>query len=317
MATRWGGQSQQLGLWACILAILVLWQRAYAYEPRPVPLVLPAPASSSRASQLVLQPQGLALLAGLRGPVAPVVVIGPYRSGKSFTLNQLLGVPCDQGFGVGHTRSTETKGIWIWGTPIPRNSSGGSSSSGSVDGGSSGSSNSSSSSTGPQEGQGQRGQGGDQLGAAAAAGGGGGGGGDAEETMLLFVDTEGFESTGKADSYDDRIFALSALLSSLLVYNLPETIRESDVAKLSFAVELAAGFYERQEQQQDASSGNTTSSSSSSSTSPAPSSVEPGAMLWLIQRDFLRGLTADQLVAQVLAPVPNPGGDPEVEALNQ
>lgn len=27
-------------------------------------------------------------------PVAPIVVIGPYRSGKSFLLNQLLGVPC-------------------------------------------------------------------------------------------------------------------------------------------------------------------------------------------------------------------------------
>ncbi len=31
----------------------------------------------------------------------------------------------------------------------------------------------------------------------------------------------------------------------LQVYNLPETIRESDVAKLSFAVDLAQGFYER------------------------------------------------------------------------
>ncbi len=63
-------------------------------------------------------------------------------------------------------------------------------------------------------------------------------------SQLLFVDTEGFESTGRANSYDDRIFAVAAVMSSLLVYNLPETIRASDVAKLSFAVELAAGFYE-------------------------------------------------------------------------
>jgi hypothetical protein len=27
------------------------------------------------------------------------------------------------------------------------------------------------------------------------------------------------------------------------VYNLPETVRESDVEKLSFAVQLAEGFY--------------------------------------------------------------------------
>ena len=29
----------------------------------------------------------------------------------------------------------------------------------------------------------------------------------------------------------------------LQVYNLPETVRESDVEKLSFAVQLAEGFY--------------------------------------------------------------------------
>ena len=53
---------------------------------------------------------------------------------------------------------------------------------------------------------------------------------------------EGFESTGKAAVYDDRIFALSTLFSSLLVYNLPETVREADISKLSFAVELAREF---------------------------------------------------------------------------
>ncbi len=36
---------------------------------------------------------------------------------------------------------------------------------------------------------------------------------------------------------------------SLLIYNLPETIRESDVAKLSFAVELAQGLYQSGEGQ--------------------------------------------------------------------
>eukprot|EP00889_Picochlorum_renovo_P001452 jgi/Picre1/28482/NNA_003886.t1 len=54
----------------------------------------------------------------MRGPIVPVVVIGPYRSGKSFTLNQLMEVPCDEGFGVGHSRHTQTKGIWVWGEPL-------------------------------------------------------------------------------------------------------------------------------------------------------------------------------------------------------
>ncbi|EFJ48035.1 hypothetical protein VOLCADRAFT_60759, partial [Volvox carteri f. nagariensis] len=212
------------------------------------PLVLPLESRS----QLAVQHEGLDLLNSISGPVSPVVVIGPYRSGKSFTLNQLLGVPCNQGFGVGHTRSTETKGIWLWGKPVSR------------------------------------------------GGGAGGGPGDG----LLYVDTEGFESTGKANSYDDRIFALSAMMASLLIYNLPETIRESDVAKLSFAVELARGFYDKSDPEQQQQVG-------------SDGGVEPGSMLWLIQRDFLTGQTADQLVKAVLAPVPNPQHDAGLEALNQ
>lgn len=62
---------------------------------------------------------------------------------------------------------------------------------------------------------------------------------------LLFFDTEGFESTGQSDAYDDRIFAFAAIISSTLIYNLAEAIRESDIEKLSFAVELAAAFYPR------------------------------------------------------------------------
>ena len=101
-----------------------------------------------------------------------------------------------EGFGVGHTRATQTKGVWIWGEAqkppqgIPT----------SLD-----------------------------LGT--------------QQPSVVYIDTEGFESTGKADAYDDRIFALSTLISAVLVYNLPETVRESDIQKLSFAVELAEGFY--------------------------------------------------------------------------
>ena len=27
--------------------------------------------------------------------------------------------PSDEGFGVGHTRLTQTKGVWLWGEPVP------------------------------------------------------------------------------------------------------------------------------------------------------------------------------------------------------
>lgn len=185
--------------------------------------------------------EGIALLNSIEGPVAPVVVIGPYRSGKSFLLNQLLGVPCNVGFGVGHTRETETKGIWVWGQPQSAE--------------------------------------------------------DGSKT-LLYIDTEGFESTGRSNSYDDRVFAVATVMSSLLIYNLPETIRGSDVSKLSFVVELAAGFYDQ----------------TNKSSVAVP--VEPGSMLWVIQRDFLQGKSVQQLVKDALAPVPNPQQDKAITETN-
>lgn len=60
---------------------------------------------------------------------------------------------------------------------------------------------------------------------------------------LVFFDTEGFESTGQSDAYDDRIFAFAAVVASTLIYNLAEAVRESDIEKLSFAVEVANAFY--------------------------------------------------------------------------
>lgn len=36
--------------------------------------------------------------------------------------------------------------------------------------------------------------------------------------QIVYIDTEGFESTARSSSYDDRIFAVAAVLSSLLIY---------------------------------------------------------------------------------------------------
>eukprot|EP00775_Hariotina_reticulata_P007219 gene7219-7432_t len=207
--------------------------------PAWLALVNPVPGTS----HLKVADEGIQLLNSIAGPVAPVVVIGPYRSGKSFLLNQLLGVPCNVGFGVGHTRDTETKGIWVWGQPQVV------------------------------------------------------GEGSTQKT-LLYIDTEGFESTGRSNSYDDRVFAVATVLSSLLIYNLPETIRASDVSKLSFVVELAAGFYE------------------STRKDDVAVPVEPGSMLWVIQRDFLQGKSVQQLVNDALAPVPNPQNDKAIAETN-
>lgn len=227
-------------------------------KARPIPLLRPLQGRTT----LEVMDEGLTMLRNLKGPVAPVVVIGPYRSGKSFTLNQLLNVSCEEGFGVGHTRQTETRGIWMWGEPIKLKSKS------SID----------------------------------------------EVNMLLF-DTEGFESAGKADSYDDRIFAFSTLISSVLIYNLPEAIRESDLEKLSFATELARAFFPATETNFELPEGKDAFEGSNQGELPVTTkanvdSLSRAMMIWLIQRDFLRGESLQNSLEESLRTVPNPNRDP-------
>lgn len=182
--------------------------------------------------------------------------------------------------------------------------------------------------------------------------------------QLLFIDTEGFESTGKADTYDDRIFALSALMSQvggrcwcggqrgsrkevqlfpvsacepgrkqmlvwrgmgvagrqagsnggsqpvcdqtharalaipppqILVYNLPESIRESDLEKLSFAVELGKAFFSAEGLSAAGAGGAAEGGNGLAAAQGGGGAlggdalpIQPGNMVWLIQRDFLQ-----------------------------
>ncbi|WJX78938.1 hypothetical protein P8452_62112 [Trifolium repens] len=205
---------------------------------QPFPIVEPDPGHT----KLRLSEEGLKAIERITNPIASVAVIGPYRSGKSFLLNQLLSLSCYEGFGVGHMRDTKTKGIWIWGTPIDLE----------IDG---------------------------------------------VKTSVFYIDTEGFESIGKSNVYDDRIFALATVISSVLIYNLPETIREADISRLSFAVELAEEFYGRVKGQDVA--------------------FEPAKLLWLIQRDFLQGKSVQQMVDEALRQVPNTDRDKNIDMINQ
>ncbi|XP_051142131.1 uncharacterized protein LOC127259036 [Andrographis paniculata] len=202
------------------------------------PIVEPDPGHT----RLRLSTEGLEAIERITTPIAAVAVIGPYRSGKSFLLNQLLSLSCDEGFGVGHLRDTKTKGIWVWGEAREVYIEG-------------------------------------------------------VKTSVLYLDTEGFESVGKSNVYDDRIFALATIMSSVLIYNLPETIREADISRLSFAVELAEEFYGRVKGQDVA--------------------FEPAKLLWLIQRDFLQGKSVQEMVNEALQHVPNSNGDKNIDQVNQ
>ncbi|KAJ9543496.1 hypothetical protein OSB04_023203 [Centaurea solstitialis] len=202
------------------------------------PIIEPDPGHT----KLRISREGLEAISRITTPIAAVAVIGPYRSGKSFLLNQLLSLSCYEGFGVGHMRDTKTKGIWVWGNPVEMDING-------------------------------------------------------VKTSVFYLDTEGFESIGKSNVYDDRIFALATVLSSVLIYNLPETIREADISRLSFAVELAEEFYGRVKGQDVA--------------------FEPAKLLWLIQRDFLQGKSVKEMVDEALRHVPNSDGDKNIDQVNQ
>ncbi|KAJ8899530.1 hypothetical protein K2173_018504 [Erythroxylum novogranatense] len=205
---------------------------------QPFPIVEP----DLGHTKLRLSSEGLEAISRITNPIAVVAVIGPYRSGKSFLLNQLLSLSCYEGFGVGHMRDTKTKGVWVWGAPMEMEVSG-------------------------------------------------------VKTSVFYLDTEGFESVGKSNVYDDRIFALATILSSVLIYNLPETIREADISRLSFAVEIAEEFYGRVKGQDVA--------------------FEPAKLLWLIQRDFLQGKSVQEMVNEALRHVPNNDGNKNIDLVNQ
>ncbi|XWS31502.1 hypothetical protein CRYUN_Cryun23aG0081700 [Craigia yunnanensis] len=240
----------EISYWIFVVSILLLFLASGSFSidnfHQSFPIVEPDPGHT----KLRLSREGLEVISRITTPIAAVAVIGPYRSGKSFLLNQLLSLSCYEGFGVGHMRDTKTKGVWVWGTPLELD----------IDG---------------------------------------------VRTSVFYLDTEGFESVGKSNVYDDRIFALATVMSSVLIYNLPETIREADISRLSFAVELAEEFYGRftlllytELKGQDVA-------------------FEPAKLLWLIQRDFLQGKSVKEMVDEALRHVPNTDGDKNIDQVNQ
>ncbi|XP_068103324.1 guanylate-binding protein 1-like [Hyperolius riggenbachi] len=58
------------------------------------------------------------ILENISQPLVVVSIVGPYRSGKSYLINKLSGLPMG-GHSVGHTVEANTKGIWMWCVPHP------------------------------------------------------------------------------------------------------------------------------------------------------------------------------------------------------
>ena len=177
-------------------------------------------------------------------------VVGAYRTGKSWLLNELMQIGCGEGFVVGHERHAQTKGIWL--LPSTNTSSG---------------------------------------------------------TIRVFMDTEGMDASGQTEVYDDRIFAFAALISSVLVYNLAETIKQADIERLAFAAQLSNEFWRR------ATQGGGSSSSSSDEVAATLTHWRPPALLWLVQRDFLQGGSVSAYLEEAMKPTDG-ATDEHVKRLN-
>ncbi|XP_067108903.1 guanylate-binding protein 1-like [Osmerus mordax] len=63
-------------------------------------------------------PDAVDHLMKIRQPVVVVAVVGLYRTGKSYLMNKLAGR--NDGFALGATIQSKTKGIWMWCVPHPK-----------------------------------------------------------------------------------------------------------------------------------------------------------------------------------------------------
>ena len=80
-------------------------------EGKPIQLI-----SLDENKNLVVNEEALGILRKLKGHVGVCVVVGPYRTGKSYILNLLLNR--SDGFKLGDSVLSCTHGIWMWDKPI-------------------------------------------------------------------------------------------------------------------------------------------------------------------------------------------------------
>ena len=147
------------------------------YRDRPIKLV-----DIKEDGMFEITSEGISFLSSLKNQtIAVLSVTGPYRSGKSFLANLIMNNM--GGFKVGATINACTKGLWVWGRPIPLS----------------------------------------------------------KNTKLIILDSEGLGSVEKdrTGNIDMKIFTLSVLLSSCLIYNTKHAISEDKIEELSNVANLS------------------------------------------------------------------------------
>ncbi|XP_034355976.1 guanylate-binding protein 2-like [Arvicanthis niloticus] len=81
------------------------------HMPGPVCLI------ENSGEQLVVKEEALEILSTIQKPVVVVAIVGFYRTGKSYLMNNLAGK--QKGFSLGSTVQPHTKGVWMWCLPHP------------------------------------------------------------------------------------------------------------------------------------------------------------------------------------------------------
>lgn len=89
---------------------MVKFNNGNAIPGRPIKLI------SQEDGKLIINSGALDIIKRINGTIAICSVVGPYRTGKSFILNLLLSRP--NGFDLGSTNISCTRGIWMWDTPV-------------------------------------------------------------------------------------------------------------------------------------------------------------------------------------------------------
>ncbi|XP_006140240.1 guanylate-binding protein 2 [Tupaia chinensis] len=82
------------------------------FMPGPVCLI------ENTEGQLVANQDALNILSAITQPVVVVAIAGSSRTGKSYLMNRLAGEK--EGFSLGSTMQSHTKGIWMWCMPHPK-----------------------------------------------------------------------------------------------------------------------------------------------------------------------------------------------------
>lgn len=133
----------------------------------------------------ILHPKAEEFIAGILDPLAVLSIVGKYRTGKSYLLNQVvLDAAPGEGFGVGNTTNAHTRGLLVANKLLKIRQQ------------------------------------------------------DGTILNTIVIDTEGIGALDANSTHDSRIFALSLLLSSVLMYNSSGAIDEDALENISLVTNL-------------------------------------------------------------------------------